>query len=65
MDTQLFVYEIFYISTVYNNVLCYSGIAINVGNMLYTCGIRFSQRLVLVKTLSVLQFLFTYNEGEL
>lgn len=56
-----FCYETLYISTVYNNVYA-SGIAINIGNMQYACGVRSSQRLVLVKTLLVLQFLFTYNE---
>lgn len=58
-----FCYETLYNSTMYNNVYA-SGIAINIGNMQYTC-VRSSQRLVLVKTQSVLRFLFTYNEEEL
>lgn len=55
-----FCYETWYNSTVYNNVYA-GGIAINMGNMQYIC-IGPSQRLVLVKTLSTLQLLFTYEE---
>jgi len=61
-DSQLF-YETWYNSTVYNNVYA-GGIAINMGNMQYIC-VGPLQRLVLVKTLSMLQLLFTDSKEEL